>query len=373
MTAFCFEKFEGRWNRLGSRQRELLLDAAAVLIWGGLTIALSVGAESRWWAAGATALLAARRLMPSLVLVGVASIHLLTVSNVPMVLWCAAYTVGARGRPIPGALGIAAASLLFVALSWDPGDILDGASDAGFQVLFPALLGVYGRRSRQLSAMHRDRADALAREQKLVAERAVTQERGRIARDMHDVLGHKLSLITLHAGRLELGGQPDVRTAELLGVTSREAMRELRQIIGVLDADPAGDEPRPKTVPELVECSRLAGMRVEARLGSGMDSLPADLSDAVRRITQEALTNVHKHAGSVDVLVECQVTAGEVRLLISNCPAAMPPATRGTGTGRGLRSLAEHAQAVGGHLSYGPTGDGGFAVRAVFTTNEEDA
>ena len=372
MTAFPIDKFEARWNRLGTRQRELLLDAAAVVIWGGLTIALSEGAESRWWAVGATALLAVRRLEPSIALIGVTSIHLLTVSNVPMVLWCAAYTVGARGRAIPGALGIAAASLIFIDLSWDPADILDGASDAGFQVLFPALLGVYGRRFRQLSAMHRDRADALAREQKLVAERAIAHERDRIAREMHDVLGHKLSLITLHAGRLELGGKADVRTAELLGATSREAMQDLRQIIGVLDADPAGDDPRPTTVPELIECSRLAGMRVESRLDSRLASLPAALSDAVHRVTQEALTNVHKHAGPVDVLVECQLTTHQVRLLISNRPAARPPSTHGVGTGRGLRSLATHVQALGGHLSYGPTNDGGFTVHAVFATSEGD-
>jgi hypothetical protein len=86
MTAFRIDEFEARWNRLDPRQRDLLLDAAAVMVWGGLTMALSEGAESLSWAAAATALLAARRLVPSVVLVAVASIHLLTVSNVPMVL-----------------------------------------------------------------------------------------------------------------------------------------------------------------------------------------------------------------------------------------------------------------------------------------------
>lgn len=372
MTASYVEKCEARWNRLNLRQQELLLDAAAVLLWGGATIALSVNAESLWWAVGATALLAVRRLMPSGVLVGVTLIQLLTLSDVTLVLWCAAYTVGSHGRAIPGALGVAAASLVFVGLSWDPSDIIDGASDAGFQILFPALLGVYCRRFRQLAAMHRDRAEALAREQKLVAERAVTQERDRMAREMHDVLGHKLSLITLHAGRLELGGKADVRTAELLGATSREAMHDLRQIIGVLDADPVDDDLRPKTVPELIECSRLAGMPIESRLDDRMASLPAASAGAVYRIVQEALTNVHKHAGLVDVVVECQVTASQVRVLVSNRPAARPPGTRGIGTGRGLRLLAAQLGALGGHLSYGPTGDGGFAVHAVLSSSERD-
>ena len=354
MTASCVEKYEARWNRLGSRRRELLLDAAAVLIWGGLTIVLSPDAETRWWAVGAAALLAARRPVPSAVLVGVTSIQLLTVSDVPLVLWCAAYTVGARGRAFPGVLGVAAASGAYVVLAWDPADVIEGVSDAGFQVLFPALLGVYVRRFRKLATLHR--------------ERAVTQERDRIAREMHDVLGHKLSLISLQAGRLELGGKADARTAELLGATSREAMQNLREIIGVLDAGS-----RPKSVPELVECSRLAGMRIESRLDDRMASLPKTLSDAAYRIVQEALTNVHKHAGPVDVEVECRVTPDRVRLLVRNGPGARPPATRGVGTGRGLRSLTAQIRTLGGHLSYGPTGDGGFAVHAVLVTSEGGA
>ncbi|MEV6874541.1 histidine kinase [Amycolatopsis sp. NPDC051128] len=370
MTASFVEKSESRWNRLDSRQRELILDATAVLLWGGLSIAVSADAEGLWWASGAAVLLAARRFAPSTVLLGVMSVELFTAGIVPFALWCAAYTVGARGRALRGALGVAAASLAYVVLSWDPGDVVDGVSDAGFQVLFPALLGVFVRRLRLVAAMHRDRADALAREQELVAERAITQERDRMAREMHDVLGHKLSLITLHAGRLELGGKADPRTAELLGATSREAVQDLRRIIRVLDGDPAGDGPRPKTLPELVECSRLTGMRIESRLDD-VASLPAALSDAVSRITQEALTNVHKHAGPVDVVVECRVTPSEVRLLISNRLPARPPRTHGTGTGRGLRSLAALVRMLGGRLSHGPTSDGGFAVHAVLT--KEDA
>ncbi|WP_206796040.1 sensor histidine kinase [Amycolatopsis sp. MtRt-6] len=354
MTASWVEKCEARWNRLGPRRRELLLDAAAVLVWGGLTIALSPDAETRWWAAGAAALLVARRRTPSAVLAGVMSIQLLTVGDVFLALWCAAYTVGARGRAVPGVLGVAAASLAYVVLAWDPADLVDGASDAGFQILFPALLGVCVRRFRQQAALHR--------------ERAVTQERDRIAREMHDVLGHKLSLISLQAGRLELGGKADARTAELLGATSREAMQSLREIIGVLDADP-----RPKSVPDLVECSRLTGMRIESRVDDRMASLPKTLSDAAYRIVQEALTNVHKHAGPVDVEVECQVAPDRVRLLVRNGPGARPPATHGVGTGRGLRSLTAQIRTLGGHLSYGPTGDGGFAVHAVLATRAGNA
>src|SRR5690242_18560108 len=84
---------------------------------------------------------------------------------------------------------------------------------------------------------------------------------------------------------LELGGKADARTAGLLGTTSREAMRDLREIICVLDADP-----RPKSVPELVECSRLTGMRIESRVDDRLASLPKTLSDAAYRTAQEALT-----------------------------------------------------------------------------------
>ncbi len=194
-------------------------------------------------------------------------------------------------------------------------------------------------------------------------DQAVARERDRIAREMHDVLGHKLSLIALHAGKLELTGA-DTETAQLLGGTSRAAMRDLRQIVGVLDA-------RPVTVAELVESSRRAGVRVESAVSDDLRTLPPELSDAVRRVVQEALTNVHKHAGPVDVLVEFEVVEGRPRLTVRNSPPAQPPPTQGTGTGRGLATLAAEIESLGGRLSWATMADGGFSVTAVFGTGED--
>ncbi|MBP2327829.1 signal transduction histidine kinase [Kibdelosporangium banguiense] len=370
MNASFVERAEARWNRFDRRRRDLVLDVAAVLTWAGPAVAASLGTSDLWWAGCAVVLLMVRRLVPSAVLLGVTSIHFLMWSGVLPVLICAAYTVGTRARVLPGALAVLGASFAVASAEWEDSDVFESLTSAGFQVLFPALLGAYVRRSHQVAAAYRDRATALQREQELVAEQAVTRERGRMAREMHDVLGHKLSIITLHAGRLELVGPSDDQTAHLLGSTSRAALDDLRQIVGVLDSQPVPRAPQLMTLPELIDSSRRAGVSVKSTVDSGIDALPPDVSGAVHRIAREALTNVHKHAGLVDVVVEFHIEADRSRLLIRNSPPACPPSTRGTGSGRGLGSLARQARELGGRLHWGPTADGGFLVTAAFATEE---
>jgi signal transduction histidine kinase len=237
LNASVVERAEARWNRFDHRRRDLIIDIAAVLTWGGLVIAKTVDTSDLWWSCCAAVLLAFRRLVPPAVLLGATSIHFLAWGGVLSVLICAAYTVGTRAKALPGTLAVFGASSACALAEWEDSDLVESLSAAGLQILFPALLGAYVRRSRQVAAAYRDRAAVLQREQELVAEQAVTRERGRMAREMHDVLGHKLSLITLHAGRLELVGPPDDQTAGLLGTTSRAALNDLRQIVGVLDTE----------------------------------------------------------------------------------------------------------------------------------------
>ncbi|GAB2837716.1 sensor histidine kinase [Lentzea nigeriaca] len=347
-------RFEAGRPGFGGRKRELLTDVAAVVVCGGIDLISADGLGEAGWAVGAAGLLSVRRKFPAAVAVLVASIDFLAPGQVFAALFCALYTVGTHARVVSGSLAVVAAAVGFAIPAWDDEEQLNVifvASEMVLQLLLPLAIGLYVRRSRQMAEMQRDQA--------------VARERSRIAREMHDVLGHKLSLIALHAGKLELSGTPDsaaTETAQLLGGTSRAAMRDLRQIIGVLDAEPvtvAG-------LTDLIDSSRRAGVRVEAALSD----VPPELSDAVRRVVQEALTNVHKHAGPVDVVVEFKTVQGRPRLTVRNSPPARPPRTRGTGTGRGLATLAAEVAGAGGELSWGPEADGGFVVTAVFEEGE---
>lgn len=338
----------------GRRRPQLLVDVAAVVVCGVVDVVSATGPGETAGAVGAAVLLSLRRKFPTTVAVLVASIDFLSPAHVSAAVFCALYTVGTHARLTTGALAVVAASAALVFPLPDdddePFNVTFLASETVLQIVLPLAFGLYVRRYRQMVVMQRDQA--------------VARERDRIAREMHDVLGHKLSLIALHAGKLELAGTADTETAHLLGGTSRAAMRDLRQIIGVLDAEPV-------TVADLIESSRRAGVRVESALSADLYTLPPELSDAVRRVVQEALTNVHKHAGQVDVVVEFGMVEGRPRLTVRNSAPARPPRTCGTGTGRGLATLAAEIDRLGGRLSWGTEADGGFGVTAVFGTNED--
>lgn len=343
------KRIETRWRGVGRRNRDLLADVTAVVACAGIDLVSAYGSEETAWAVAAAGLLAVRRKFPATVALLVTAVDIVTPGAVFAAVFCALYTVGARARVVPGSLAVAATSAGYLLPLWDDEEsfgLTVVVSEMVVQILLPLAIGLYLRHSRQMVAMQRDQA--------------VARERDRIAREMHDVLGHKLSLIALHAGKLELtGADTETETAQLLGGTSRAAMRDLRQIIGVLDA-------RPVPVAELIESSRRAGLRIRSALPGDLNTLAPEVSDAVRRVVQEALTNVHKHAGLVDVVVEYEIEAGRPRLTVRNSPPAQPPPTFGTGTGRGLATLAAEVRTRGGELSWGPRPDGWFTVTAVF-------
>ena len=226
---------------------------------------------------------------------------------------------------------------------------------------------------RDLVAALRDRAARAEEQQELRAEQATLGERSRIAREMHDVLAHKVSLIAMHAGALEVNadaGPEQVRqTAGLIRVTAREAMEDLRDVLGVLRAGATGDgtdlapPPRRDDIGRLVESSRAAG--VQAELVMDLDELPDAVARTAHRIVQESLTNVHKHARGAATVV---TIAGDERHgvtveVVNRRPvggAALLP-----GSGAGLLGLGERVALVGGTFASGPTPEGGWCVDGV--------
>ncbi|WP_414930648.1 histidine kinase [Streptomyces sp. SHP 1-2] len=247
-------------------------------------------------------------------------------------------------------------------------------------VVFSALLitavagwGMLARSKRQLLLSLRDRARRAETEARLRAEQAQRLAREAIAREMHDVLAHRLTLLSVHAGALEF--RPDAsreevaRAAGVIRESAHEALQDLREIIGVLRAGDPDDAGRPQPTLDalgtLVDECREAGMRVaSAGRVTEPGALPASVGRTVYRIAQEALTNARKHAPGTEVTVTVTGAPGEgLDVTVRNTPptGAVPAVP---GSGQGLIGLTERATLAGGTLRHGPTPDGGFEVAA---------
>ncbi|MFE1074177.1 sensor histidine kinase [Streptomyces sp. NPDC058783] len=233
--------------------------------------------------------------------------------------------------------------------------------------------GLLVRSKRQLLLSLRDRARHAEAEARLRAEQAQRLAREAIAREMHDVLAHRLTLLSVHAGALEF--RPDApreevaRAAGVIRESAHEALQDLRQIIGVLRAADADDAGRPQptlaALAALVAESREAGMKVTLvdRVPDPA-AVPASVGRTAYRIAQEALTNARKHAPGTEVTVSVTGAPGDgLALSVRNAPprGEVPHVP---GSGQGLIGLTERATLAGGTLEHGPTPGGGFEVRA---------
>ncbi|RCG32347.1 sensor histidine kinase [Sphaerisporangium album] len=235
--------------------------------------------------------------------------------------------------------------------------------------------GMFARAQRQLVASLRERAARLEAEQHLRVEQARLTERTRIAREMHDVLAHRLSLVSLHAGALEVrmdARREEVATAAgVIRANAHDALQELRAVIGVLRVGVSGPPERPQPglpdVPELVESARAAGTRVAYACPAGAaDGLPSAVGRTAYRLVQEGLTNARKHApgAAVDVLVDGARGEG-LRVRVTNPLPITPPPEGVPGAGMGLVGLRERVTLAGGRLHHGAEPDGrGFRLEA---------
>ncbi|MBM7788048.1 sensor histidine kinase [Tenggerimyces flavus] len=235
----------------------------------------------------------------------------------------------------------------------------------------PLVVGLWVNARRQLLLSLRERAERAEREQAARSDRARTEERGRIAREMHDVVAHRVSLIVLHAGALEVSAKDPqtAETADLIRTTGREALADLRTVLGVLRSqDPIADKtlaPQPvlDDLDRLLEQSRAVGIDVRRTEVGDVRALPVTVERTAYRVIQEALTNVHKHAGAVRASVLLTYRPEQLEVVVEN-EASTGGATPMPASGFGLVGLAERVHLVGGTLSSEPRADGGFVVRA---------
>ncbi|CAL9549407.1 sensor histidine kinase [Streptomyces sp. enrichment culture] len=291
----------------------------------------------------------------------------------------ALYTTAAEGRFV-AAVALASVTLLAVGL----GEIRQDAGrrqidDTSLVMLAGWLISLVavGRAQRtRLAYLHEveQRALAAEREQEARARQSATEERLRIAREVHDVLGHSLSLINVQSSAAlhRLAKKPGPAEAlpaatealEAVKATSKDALRELRGTLGALrrsdEAAPTAPVSGLDRLDELVGRARAAGLDVTARTEGTPRPLPPALDLAAYRIVQESLTNVTRHARATAALITLAWTDDELRLRIEDDGEGSPDAGA---RGSGLRGMAERARAFGGELTAGNTGHG-FEVSA---------
>ncbi|MGC7098934.1 sensor histidine kinase [Amycolatopsis lurida] len=227
------------------------------------------------------------------------------------------------------------------------------------------------RRQALESAGQADRAALDERE-----KRAALQERARIARELHDAIGHHLSMIAVRAEsapyRITGLGDPARDEFAALGDAARVALDETRQLVGVLREE--GSEPEHAPPPTLADLTTLVASCRESGMDIRLTAAPAQLPPAIGlagyRIVQEALNNARRHSPGAPVSVGVSPADGELRLTIHNGPPAARPVPS-PGTGTGLAGIRERVTQLGGTCQAGPRGDGGYTVAVVLPVREE--
>jgi signal transduction histidine kinase len=220
----------------------------------------------------------------------------------------------------------------------------------------------------QVSELSQQAARAqIEREQE--AATAIAEERNRIARELHDIVSHGLSVMVVQAAAAEpaVADAPGDAVVALRSIqdVGREAQTEMVRMLGVLrnghGAGALAPMPGIGDIAALVERVRATGLPVELTVAGDPCPLPAGVELTAYRIVQEALTNVRRHAGTVATAVDLQYAPSSLRVTVSNSPGSSPAST---GTGAGLIGMRERAATCGGRISAGPSGDRGFVVTA---------
>jgi signal transduction histidine kinase len=278
------------------------------------------------------------------------------------------YSVGAHTagwRAVAGAVLVAGMALLATFVDWNQGSFVDLLGNLTF---FGAIFGgtwLAGRAMRRRRARERD----LIVEREEQARTAVLEERTRIARELHDVVAHAISVIVLQArgARHALeSDREDARNAvDAIEQTASQALREMRRLLGMLRADDAevalAPQPSLAHLDALVTHVRDAGLPVEVRFEGNPRELAPAVDLSAYRIVQEALTNALKHAGPAKARVVVRYGDDTVELEVADTGGG---AVNGEGSGQGLAGMRERVALFGGQLESGPRNDGGFAVRA---------
>lgn len=273
---------------------------------------------------------------------------------------------GARPKAVAGLFALLAGYSVF---ALEDRNFRSGTADALWATAFFGLAMVAAWLIGSYASSRREAADAAAsaRHAEELAQEAVNAERSRVARDLHDIVSHNLSVVVLQAaGARAIGqGQPADAVLEKIERSAREALVEMRQLLGVLRTDDQSrmlsPPPGLRDLSTLVERVRGAGLWVDLRIDEGLSGVPPVIGLSAYRIIQEALTNTLKHAG--DARAQVRVARDERAVTIEVSDDGRGP-TSTDEPGQGLVGMRERAVLLGGDLSAEPGACGGFVVRA---------
>jgi signal transduction histidine kinase len=290
------------------------------------------------------------------------------------------YTAGAHAgrREGPLALGLLLATMTIVYVS-----VVGQKGTAPSEWLWELALAAapYGvgrllRARRRLHAELEDRALALTHEREQRERLAISEERARIARELHDVAAHSLSLMVVQAGAarsvLDVAPGAAAEALEAVAATGRQTMTELDRLLGFLETDDASSLGGISRVGDLVAQARQAGLPVEVRITGTARRLPGQLDLVAYRIVQEGLTNALKHAGGAPTQVLVAYDDAVVRVEVSDDghPRIRHPLAA-TGASQGLQGMQERVAMAGGELTAGRRPDGGWSVAARLPLDDE--
>lgn len=296
------------------------------------------------------------------------------------------YTIASRDTwPTPVAAGVAVTlAALISEIGWgnasSVGHVLGDVVAAGASSAAAVALGLYVGARRRLIDGLRDRAQRLDRERELLADRAVTEERLRIAQELHDAIAHNVSLIVVQAQGLAAGTTEEhvTQTSGAIAELGRQAMAEMHRTLKLLRDDQVEAQLTPQpglgNLDRLLEQSRAAGLSVELTLEGQPRPLQQSLDLSAYRIVQEALTNVIKHAAGADTHVTLSYHEHGLELTIADegeRPDGHP--TRPHNGGHGLIGMRERTSLFGGTLTAEPRSERGFQVTATLPYTEADA
>lgn len=240
----------------------------------------------------------------------------------------------------------------------------------------PWLLGDSLQTRRAYAAQLEERERMLEREREDRAQAALAEERTRIARELHDIVAHSVSVMVLQAtaGERIVGSRPDeaARNFQAIQATGREALAELRRMLGVLrdrdtDADTREPQPGLADLDRLVESVRESGVKATLRIEGDAETLAGAVQLQAYRVVQEALTNTLRHAGASHADVLVQRMADQLVVEVVDDGQSLSGLAESERAGHGLIGMRERVQLFGGELDAGPRPEGGFKVRARFS------
>ncbi len=294
----------------------------------------------------------------------------------------AVYTLGAKRGNTRSTWLLGAWSLVVMMLPWWPGfqlrfrayaDVNDFLKSLLLELVligFPLLIGLWVWQRRKLVLSLRERTQQAEQQRDLLAAKAVADERARIARELHDVVAHRVSLLTVQAGAASLSSNQELADfAEGVRQNGAAAMEELREMLSVLrreDGDaPKHPQPTLAAACDLITEATAAGQHVRAELPAALPEVPGSTARAVYWLLHESLVNTAKHAPGADIEVALRDFDGRLEVRVANTVGLRPvvPAPR---SGFGLIGMRERVALSGGTLSAGPSAQGGFEVAATF-------